>query len=128
MRLKKFNTTNAAGRSISTEPRIRINSKGIFTLNDYAVQRMDLKEGDRISLVQDEDSKADWFIAKDPAGFPLSKVKESRSLSIQNAFTARLILSSCELTGSSYSFRMGVIPIEAAEEKLYAIITNSATP
>ena len=126
MKLKKFNTTNASGRTISTDPRIRINTKGIFSLNDYAARELGLSAGDRISLVQDEDSKADWFIVKDPAGFPLSQVKDSHSLSIQNAFTSRLLLSSCNLTESSYSFRVGVIPIEAAEEKLYAIITNSA--
>jgi hypothetical protein len=66
MKLKVFNTTNIT--SISNrdkKPFIQVNNKvGIFNINNSAADLLDLKDGDMVQLLQDEENPEDWFIEK----------------------------------------------------------------
>ncbi|MGL5682656.1 MAG: hypothetical protein ACRDDZ_06300 [Marinifilaceae bacterium] len=46
---------------------------GTFTLNETAVRVLDVKEGDRLALCQDDKDGADWSLVKMPQGCTLRK-------------------------------------------------------
>jgi hypothetical protein len=67
-----------SGGNRSTGPKLSMLKSGLITLN-YALQDlMGIKEGDKISLAQDDD--AQWFIYKDKEGFDLRWHTDKKSM------------------------------------------------
>lgn len=56
----------------SKTPSISLGKGGIIQLNKRAAELLELKEGDKITIAQDEDDEACWYVFKDPNhGFAL---------------------------------------------------------
>jgi hypothetical protein len=69
MKLIKFDASTRNARTGKTC--ISFGKKGLISLSKLAVEKLELKNGDKVSLFQDEE-EADWYIGKDPKdGFPI---------------------------------------------------------
>jgi hypothetical protein len=76
MQLKIYNAENASRKQTST-PMISLPKKGgLISINKAAAALLKLKEGDKISLAQDEKNVLDWYVFKDKAGIEIRLLKE----------------------------------------------------
>lgn len=77
MKLTKFNAANMPKtRGVSSIlPRITFAKNGVISVNKFAAELLDLKGTDKLSIAQDEEESANWYIYKDKDGFPL-KLKD----------------------------------------------------
>ncbi|WP_372648232.1 hypothetical protein [Draconibacterium sp.] len=76
MKLKKFNNkTLPRNGQISGSIHITFNKKGVISFSKSASDLLNLKDGDRIVLHQDEENRGDWYLEKteDENGFKLHK-------------------------------------------------------
>ncbi|MDC1285229.1 hypothetical protein N8Z33_00920 [Flavobacteriaceae bacterium] len=127
MKLKVYNEQNSHGKSVSPAT-IRIHSKGVCSFNATAVRELNLKTNDRVSLLQDEESPANWYICKSEDGFNLRNAGTNKTaLLFNNYLFTKNLYKSCNLGGLSYGFMLSVTPEKVDGMKLYAIITASAT-
>jgi hypothetical protein len=129
MKLIHFDSETASGsRMASTEPSIRFHQSGIITISAAAAEKIKLKEGDKVSIAQDEDSPDDWYlITKDKKGFATRIYKGSNGLAFNNAYIAKSLINFLELKTKSVSFKLATEP--AADNgggKLYAILLATA--
>lgn len=73
MKLKVFNQTNSK-HSVTGRPTLRIHKRGgLLTFSKAAAELMDVKSGDKIVIVQDEESPENFYVHKtsNPDGFTL---------------------------------------------------------
>lgn len=126
MKLKVFNEKNSHRKGVQPA-NLRIHKKGTCTLNVTAVRKLGLKAGDRISIVQDEDSPVDWYLLKNDEGFALRPAGTNiKALMFNNYLFAHELFRSCSLSGKSYGFRLAVVPEKKEGLELYSILTASA--
>lgn len=74
MKLKTFNEETLPkmhGGAKSTTPRVSFNKTGTIGFNGPAMELMELAPGDKISIAQDEEDTANWYLFKDSKGFAL---------------------------------------------------------
>jgi len=63
------------------KPRVAFGKAGTITFNEHAQKLLKLKEGDKLTLAQDEESPRDWYFFKDPEhGFELAKSSDKKYL------------------------------------------------
>lgn len=79
MKLKRFDTSNATTAVRFGKPAITFQANGSITMNRHAMELLGItpKES-RIALLQDEQSRTDWFIEQvtDETGFTVRGKKE----------------------------------------------------
>lgn len=63
------------------------NKRGAFILNRAAVQKLNLKPGDKISIAQEKNELRNCYIYKDSNGFELRVHKSSKQLLFSNKAT-----------------------------------------
>ncbi len=116
MRLKEFNSENTmVARSGS--PCIGVNQKtGVFNMNKLATELMGLKNGDGITIHQDEDQPENWYIEKAKTNGFITREKKDASggLMFNNTTLARAI---AEGGGCSGSFRLLIAGQPTKHEK-----------
>lgn len=103
-------------------PHIRVSKTGLVSINIGLSQLLNLKKGDALELIQDEDHPKDWFIAKSVKGFKVW-TKDDKAFALNNVFMSKTFLKSLNIPGSGASFPVSSDPIKEGNYDLYAIIT-----
>jgi hypothetical protein len=103
-------------------PFVRITRAGVFHLSTKARELLDLDEGDKVAIGNEND---EWFITKNSNGFPVrhdTSKKDNKGLLFNCTFIARQLLPE-----DTKSARMLIAeePTLPQKQKLYAIITSS---
>lgn len=62
MQLNEFTPTNCPSIGRTGEPRLTINKAGAVSISKSAAEHIGLCVGDKIVVVQDNDSPQDWYI------------------------------------------------------------------
>lgn len=128
MKLKRLNrqTLKSAPRHAA---RIRFNKSGAITLSAQTVINMQLKAGDYIEILQDEENAADFFITRctPDKGFEL-RGNASRQLMMNSASVVTKIFEALKITSGQKSIicQMAKEYIFEGKERLWPIITSSA--
>lgn len=123
MNLKKYNRSDCKFMP-SGKPTIRISVKGTFCLNKAAAVALNLKPGDKITFLQDQDTQIDWFIEKTKEQDGLILRNQASGALVLNAQPiAKKFLASIKKDGASTTCIVATNPVD---EKYYAIITRSA--
>jgi hypothetical protein len=94
MNLTVFNNETAPQGSFGRRaavPAITIHAKGLIKLNYPAAQLIGVSEGDRVSIAQDEENPADWYITKDANGYELRLGTDKKSYLFNNSRLTRTI-------------------------------------
>jgi hypothetical protein len=128
MNLNTYNSDNLQQTS-SGRSTIRFSRRGIISFSAKACEELSLKKGDKISVHQDEDNPADWYISiNSENGWPLRENRKGSSgLKFNSAVMSATILDAFEdLTERGYTMRLSSEPIEIDGQVLYPIITSSA--
>lgn len=103
----KFNIYNSENskNAFTGKSMIRISRKaGLFTFSKTAGERIGLKEGDRVIIVQDADSPDNFYVHKtaNPSGFGLRFKTANYGASFNCAKLAAVILDSTPYKSVSY--------------------------
>lgn len=129
MKLKEFNSQNSS--FIKTgEPTISCNVKaGLMNLSAELCKSMKLEADDRVSVLQDEDTPQDWYLAASKEGFKLRKDRDDKSgntaLSFNNTITVKAIAKSLGIESNYFKCRVGDEPVILGKGKYFPIITKS---
>lgn len=127
MKLKRFNpnTVHSVRLGKST---IRFHKGGNISLSPTLVNALGLKQGDKIEIVCDEDSrdKRDWYLRKSNDGFSLRSWKHTNMLWFCNASLGRMMAKQFAAGRVSAGFLVATIPTEVEGVNYYAILTGSA--
>lgn len=132
MKLIKFNAATAKGFQ-SRESVIRFNNSGVITLSKAFVDESGLKEGHKVSIVQDQEDPNSWFlVAHDPEGFVLRDAN-NRYLCFNNAYISKSLIQYMEVNAKSIAFKIATEATECDGDeelpkkcKLYGILTGTA--
>lgn len=125
MKLKKLNRKDCAVRGDNT-PYVTIEKGGIIRINKAVVSALDLKIGDKLNVVHDEDRPKDWYFEKttDEEGLVMRKHSESGSLCFNAKFISDQIRKTLDAETKTIRFRVATQPIED-NKNLFAILTSS---
>lgn len=132
MNLKRYNSTNVKTIRFG-KPTIRFNKQGQISFSSAIITAMGLKSGDKIELIQDEEKPKDWYVVKckNDIGFPLREYKSSNALLTNSSGLVKTFMKSLEPqisnTTKSIGCLVAIIPTIVEKEKLFAIITKSAS-
>jgi hypothetical protein len=129
MKLKEFNTeTCVTTRAHTGVPCIGVNVKaGLFRLNPEAQQLVNLKDGDQVVFLQDEEDPANWYLEKvKEKGFVL-RMKETsgKGLVFNNRAVAKEIAESVSFTGHSGKCLIAGEATEFKKRQLWGVITGT---
>lgn len=127
MKLTEYNVCNSKMARV-TKPMISISQRvGLMTFNRKAAAKLNLKPGDKVVFLQDEENKTDWYlkVSNDSDGFKLRR--GSNSTGLLNFNCKKIASEIAESIGVSGPFRC-LISTEKTEEGNYPIITRSAMP
>lgn len=125
MKLKSFNAENSASSKYNRLPSVNIGyTSGIVYFNEAAKALANLKAGDKIEFLQDEDNPKDWYFAKSVDGFELRDKKNSKGIMVQSSKITKELLHSIEVYKPATMRIAEAIPFD--ERKLFPIITKSA--
>lgn len=133
MELKFFNTSNMKSAGRAGQPTLRVTRGGYIGLSKAAVDPMDFKAEDKVSLVQDQETPEDWYLVKDQEnGFILRESSGSGSLAFNSSVMGKAMLDSLDCPDDSVRFKVVTEPVEHETEggviKLFPILTASAKP
>lgn len=126
MKLKAYNKANCAGVH-SGAASIRINKRvGLISLSKEASDRIGIKPGCRIELLQDEDRKEDWYVTTDLGGdgFPV-RGKENNGVSFNSTSLAKAMLNSLNWDDPGATIMVGAEPVKHDGMELWPLITKS---
>ena len=114
------------GRHSTKSPRISFTKAGVLVLNSNAMQKMNLKAGDKISLAQDPDSPSNWYLFKDKEnGFELRNGYKNKAGLINHRQLCDLFLDCFELgKDKSNSFKIGGQPTIWGKVEYWGILIN----
>ena len=123
-KLKRFNYLNSSKIKIG-KATIRFYEQGQISLSMSAVKMMNLKNGDRIEILQDQNEPNDWYITKSKDGFQLRKQSGTKGYVFNNKYTSRIFIKSFGKDRKSLGCMIGTEPEEYKGEILWSIITSS---
>jgi hypothetical protein len=129
MKLKEFNSENTitvrGGRS--TTPKIGLSTKtGLFNFNRSACQLIDLKPGEQIVILQDEEDTENWFLEKvKQKGFVLREKGNFKGLLFNNTTLARAIADSVSFKEQSGRILIAGKSTVFEKRKLWGLLTAS---
>ena len=126
MKLKTFNAENCVS-SRTLKPSVRICTKsGVISFNKEAASRMNLNDGDQVTIHQSEEEESDWFVSKvNESGFQLRAATQGGSLLFNNTTLCRMIADSVNYIGQSGKLMVGSEPVTSGEVKYWPLITAS---
>ncbi len=125
MKIKRFNIENTKCVKIG-KPTIRFAKQGQITLSTEAVRKMNIKPGDKIEFIQDEEKPKDWYLKKSKIGFSTRKYSGSDALICNASTICRLFMISVEKEGAlSVGCFVATVPTSIEGEEMYAILTKS---
>ena len=130
MNLLIYDSRNVHGKvNCGKDPIISIYPKyGFIKINSRACELMVLKAGQRVILVQDEDSPEDWYIAKTEqiSGFTVHQHKDQNNLIMTSKKMCHLILSSLGILESRPThFLMAESPTITKDYQLFALLNKT---
>lgn len=119
-----YNPENCSSRTdrYNKQPRISFLKTGLVILNEAAVHGLNLKSGDKIDLVQDEDRPKDWYLRIRETGFIL-RPKDTKHKAILKFASIVLVKKIQSSLGIDHTFSVPVA-IKPSQD-MYAIITSS---
>lgn len=132
MKLKKFDSLNSR-ISRTNAATIRFHCKGNTSISKKAVDEIGLKDGDKISICQDEDDPNDFYlVTNDPDGFTL-RASTGDGLNFNCATVFKTLAGIFDGDFKSIGCKLATTPtsfngsdVLTKKQKLYAIITASA--
>lgn len=127
MQLKKYDALNTVS-SRKGNPTISFNRGGAIGISGEACKAIGLSEGDKVSLVEDEENPGDWYITKDKDGFPLRKSNaEAKGTVFNCAAISSKVLDFLNWQEKKAAIcRIALTPVTQEKMKLYPILTASA--
>jgi hypothetical protein len=134
MKLTKFDAETAPkslGRGSASVAAITFSKSGTISLNRPAIALLELSEGDKISLAQDEENPSDWYLYKDAEnGFALRTKDYAKSN--QYTFNHKALQTSfCECFSfdaeTTFRFLVAGKPtvVKGDKTKYYGILTSN---
>ncbi len=127
MKIKRFSRENTGQHHIG-KPTVHISKTGLISFSRNSVESLNLKQNDRVELIQDEDNPQDWYVVtvENEGGFILRKGTYGQLL-FNSSMVVDLIQKSLplELRKDSLTFLIASQPEEIEGEKIYAILTSS---
>ncbi|MVT11352.1 SH3 domain-containing protein [Chitinophaga tropicalis] len=126
MKLKEFNVANTITRILTT-PTLSINTKsGVFNFNQAAGELLNLKEGDSIQLLQDEENPDCWYVEKltgkeASKGFKLRYKSTKYGISFNNTTLARQLFDSLCITAEHAKAHIAKSATVLEKRELYGI-------
>jgi len=127
MKLRTFNSANAAGRKTGT-PRISFAKKGgVIRISQKAVDEIGLRAGNKVSISQDELNVKDWYLHLDKDGFEL-RADAAKGLVFNSSVIAEEIKCCVKNLNEEKGVQMLIQtePIKVDKVSYYAILTASA--
>lgn len=125
--MKIYNQQNALRKRYAGNSAISIGKSGVFSLNKTLVDALNLKEGDKISVGNDENRVKDWFLVqqKQGDGFSLRKISNYR-LGFNCSKASSEIFKTLKITGkTTINIPVSDTPEELpGGDKAYALITS----
>lgn len=127
MKLKRFNPDNSRTAKPGKQT-IRFAKQGQITLSKTLVERMDLKPGDKVEMVNDEESpeKRDWYVTKAKDGFSLRKYKNEHHLCFNCSSISEIMVNKFSKGKASVGFLVASEPEVIEGEQFFAILASSA--
>nr|WP_321357212.1 hypothetical protein [uncultured Draconibacterium sp.] len=121
MKLKTYSREDCKYRYAGS-PVFRVEKSGVLKLSKQAYEQIDLKAGEKILILQDQERPTDWYIQKtnNEDGFVLRESSNHLAFNAKNI--AIEILKSLGVEFKAMSFQMSTNPIDG---KYYAILTKS---
>ena len=131
MKLQKFDASNS--KSVRTgEPTINFNMAGGICFSKTFCQKIGLKKGDKVSIVQDEDQPEDWYIIiGDKDGFPIRE-NTGEGCAFNNAFICKNFIEHLQINAKSVNCKLATEPADIPKDQLpkgakaYALLTATA--
>lgn len=131
MKLTKFNSISfpkgqSGGRSSS--PKVSFTKTGLITFNKKAVELLGIKEGDNVSLCQDEEEPNNWFVAKEKEGFSVRDVSGNKvgTLSFNHKELVNTFLNCFgHQVGITHSFLLAGQPTTIEKTKYWGILVST---
>lgn len=113
-------------------PEIRCSiMSGKITFNANLAQMLDMKEGDKWTLVQDKVKTMDWYLARHESGIPIRKDGKTTCKAIQAKSIVKFMAQSLSINGDTKSFSApvaipGVDEVDIIDGiQFYPIITRN---
>lgn len=92
MKIKKFTPENTPSTSRRGVVQISFNRSGLISISPALSEQMELDENSCISIMQDEESPEDWFVAKDADGFALRANANAKGYNFNSAGLVSAVL------------------------------------
>lgn len=129
MQFDKFNAENLpqgtrGGQSIEIS-KVLFSAQGVIKINEAAAKKMELKAGCCIGLCQDIAKPEDWYIYKDPKGFPLRMTTGDKSLYLNHSSLVRKYWETMELKAEKTRFLVAGEPTEEKEVKFWCLLKQA---
>lgn len=115
MKLKRLNPNtipSSRGYSRNQLPRVAFETTGVISFNQKAQQLLDIKAGDTIELLRDEESGNGNYLTKSQDGFILRLKGDKKSLCFTCSALKHDVFASVKYEGRSYSFKIKPEPIK----------------
>lgn len=125
MNLKTFSpVTTPSIRGVHAAAGIGVTAVGVFTLNKEAVEKLKVKAGDHVHVLQDKDNAEDWYICKVKEDGYVLRHQKNGLLIFNAAPAAREIFESVVYTGKSGRVLLAGMPTKHDGLTLYGLLTN----
>lgn len=128
MKLTVFNEENfpkQQGNHRGT-PAVRFGKMCAISLNGSATEIMELKEGDRLSMAQDEDDPANWFLFKDVNGFEVRLHTDKKTMQFNHRKLSDAIKECFGLDkDGSHRFLIGGQPTIMGKVKYFGLLITA---
>lgn len=134
LKLTSHNTRNSLLGVRNAVPIISVTQhNGMVRFNPRTMQVCDLKQGDKVSLAQDQENPEDWYIQlDDPHGFELKFINNSltqvnKSIGFHCKDVVRKLIETTKLKGEMHTVQMNIDtdPIKQDGITYFAIATKT---
>ncbi len=124
MKLKKYTIDDVKRRKLE-RCMVRITTAGSWTFSSDASLALNLGQGSRIFVHQDQERPADWYIqvTDDPKGIKCRRNVSSGAVSFQSTFLAGELFKSIGVTDKTVKLPVSHTPTDSV---YFAIITRAA--
>lgn len=92
MKIKKFTPENTPSSNRKGSVQISFNRSGLVSISPGLCELLKLDENSCISIMQDEENLADWFVAKDADGFAVRANNGSKGYNLNSAGLSGTVL------------------------------------
>lgn len=133
MKLNYFTTQTlpkySHGGATRKNPIIVFGKNGAIRLNHPAVELMNLKHEDKISICQDEEKPENWYVFLDKAnGYEARLQSDKKSLAFNHSQLVKIFVEAMGLEdGKTYQFPIAQTPttVNGDKTKFYGILFNA---